>query len=230
MTHSSRSGQSGSASHPPSPIPPRNGHDRTSPGQLSLLPEYTENNGHPEQNSNENDASNSASGSYKWLTVLGIVLLAVAGFVGWRWWQGRSSSEQSQQGPQATPVELATVETATVEDTSVFTGNLEAEQVTDVQAEQAGRIAQIFVQPGQVVSAGMPLFRLSAEQEQADVEAALARIDTARATQQQAVSELEALRAERDRVQAEVNLQQEQFVRTTTLVEEGALSLFLAAL
>jgi multidrug efflux pump subunit AcrA (membrane-fusion protein) len=68
------------------------------------------------------------------------------------------------------------------------------------------------------------LVRLSAEQEEADVEAALARIDIAQAAQDRAASELEALRAERDRIQAEVTLQEEQYRRTETLVQEGALA------
>ncbi len=157
-------------------------------------------------------------------TILGLVLLVVVGFGVWRWWQGRSPSQSQQQGPQASPVELATVETATVEETSTFTGTLEADQASDIQAEQPGRVAQILVTQGQLVSAGTPLVRLSAEQEQADVDAALARIDIAQAAQRRAQSELEALRAERDRVQAEIDLQEEQFSRTTALVERGALA------
>jgi len=191
----------------------------SSSGQLSLLPEYTEDgNGHQAQVS----ADKQTSSTHKWLTVLGIVVLAGVGVGVWRWWQGRSPS-QSQPEPQATLVELATVDTATVEDTSVFTGNLEAEQVSSIQAEQSGRVAEILVQQGQRVSLGTPLIRLSAEQEQADVDAALARIDTAQASQRRAESELEALLAERDRVEAEIALQEDQFARTTTLVEQGAL-------
>lgn len=196
--------------------------DRVSPGQLSLLPEYTDESA-PEAESASSDDLTTESASPKWLTLLGIVLLIVAGIGVWRWWQGRSNS-QSQSGPQATPVEIATVNAATVEETSTFTGNLEAEQASSIQAEQSGRVAQILVRQGQTVGAGTPLVRLSAEQEQADVEAALARIDIAQANQRQALSELEALQAERDRVQAELDLQQEQFSRTETLVERGALA------
>ncbi|PSN13505.1 efflux RND transporter periplasmic adaptor subunit [filamentous cyanobacterium CCT1] len=222
MTHSSRSGQSEPAAQDSAAIA-ADGRDSKSPGQLSLLPEYTDPN-HAANNGASSGYDDEPSSGPKWLTLLGLVLLAVVGFARWRWWQGRSAPEQSQQGPQASPVELATVETATVEETSVFTGNLEAEQVSSIQAEQPGRVAQVLVQQGQAVSAGTPLFRLSAEQEQADVAAAQARIDSAQAAQQRARSELEALRAERDRAQAEINLQQEQFGRTSTLVERGALA------
>lgn len=192
--------------------------DRPSPGQLSLLPSYTETSGPPSP-----DQIEDPSGTPRWLTVLSLVLLALVGFGAWRWWQGRASSS-SQSAPRASAVELATVETATVEATSTFTGNLEADQVSQIQAEQSGRVAQILVNQGQRVEAGTPLVRLSAEQEQAEVSAALARIDIAQAAQQRARSELEALRAERDRIQAEVALQEEQFGRTATLVERGALA------
>ena len=192
-----------------------NGYDRAHSEQLSLLPEYTQEDAHEPGD----DGTSS-----KWLTILGIVLLAAISFGLWRWWQGRSPSQSQQRGPQASPVELATVETATVEETSTFTGTLEADQASDIQAEQSGRVAQILVTQGQAVRGGTPLVRLSAEQEQADVDAALARIDIAQAAQRRAESELEALRAERDRVQAEINLQEEQFSRTTALVERGALA------
>lgn len=195
-----------------------NGYGHTHSQQLSLLPEYTENDSDAPGKSESLDSASS-----KWLTILGLVLLAVIGFGVWRWWQGQSPS-QSQPGLQAAPVELATVTTATVEETSTFTGTLEADQASDIQAEQSGRVAQILVTQGQAVSAGTPLVRLSAEQEQADVDAALARTDIAQAAQRRAESELEALRAERDRVQAEINLQEEQFSRTSALVERGALA------
>lgn len=201
-----------------------NSPDGVSPGQLTLLPEYTESSstGQDGAIASQRDRDSDAP---KWLTVLGLILLALVGLIGWRWWQGRSPGQsQSQQGPQATPVEVATVATATVEETSTFTGNLEAEQASDVQAEQSGRVAQILVQQGQSVAAGTPLVRLSAEQQQADVDAAQARIDIARAAQRRAESDLEALLAERDRVQAEVTLQEEQIARTSTLVERGALA------
>jgi multidrug efflux pump subunit AcrA (membrane-fusion protein) len=196
-----------------------NDYDRSQAEQLSLLPEYTD----ADSSEVEKDGLLGSAAS-KWLTVLGFVLLAMIGFGLWRWWQGRSPSQSQQRRPQASPVNLAMVETATVEETSTFTGTLEAEQASDIQAEQAGRVAQILVNQGQTVSAGTSLMRLSADQEQADVDAALARIDIAQAAQQRAESELEALRAERDRVQAEINLQQEQFSRTSTLVERGALA------
>lgn len=220
MAHSSYSGEHDSATQGTSSPEPRHS-DRTSPGQLSLLPEFTDETAAEEPETAQGNLIEHASP--KWLTLLGIVLLALIGFGGWRWWQGRSPSPE-QQGPQATPVELDTVETATVEETSTFTGTLEAEQASTIEAEQSGRVAQILVQQGQTVRAGTPLVRLSAEREQADVAAALARIDIAQASQQQAQSELAALQAERDRVQAELDLRQEQLTRTETLVERGALA------
>ena len=78
---------------------------------------------------------------------------------------------------------------------------------------------------GRQLSAGTPLVRLSAEQEQADVDAALARTDVAQAAQRRAESgNWSRCGAERDRVQAEINLEEEQFSRTTALVERGALA------
>lgn len=186
--------------------------------QLSLLPEYTNGTAHPDDSS----PGAAESGTSKWLTVLGILLIALLGYGGWRWWQGRST-QQGQQGPRTVPVELAAVETATVEETSSFTGTLEAERAIGIQAELEGRVVEILVSQGQAVGAGAPILRLSAEREQADVSAAQARIEVAQAARSSAASELESLRAERERLQAEIDLQQEQFRRTSSLVEAGAL-------
>ncbi|PSN19191.1 efflux RND transporter periplasmic adaptor subunit [filamentous cyanobacterium CCP5] len=184
--------------------------------QLSLLPEYTD------SAPAEERADSASEGSSRWLTLLGLILLIVLGYFGWRWWQGRNA-QQAQQGPRTVPVELQSVDIATVEEVSTFTGNLEAERSVGIQAEQEGRIVEIYVQQGQAVSAGAPILRLSAEREQSDVDAAQARIEVARATQDTARSELESLQAERERLLAEIDLQRQQFQRTSELVEAGAL-------
>lgn len=188
--------------------------------QLSLLPEYegSSNGG----GGDESDASSEGGGSRRWITAFGIFLLLILGYGGWRWWRSASQAP-SQRGPRAVPVELEAVDTATVAATSTFTGTLEAERSVGIQAKQPGQVVQIFVDQGQPVQAGTPILRLSAEQEQADVAAATARIEVAQAARSSAASELESLRAERERLQAEIQLQQEQFRRTNELVSAGAL-------
>jgi RND family efflux transporter MFP subunit len=161
-----------------------------------------------------------------WLILLGLVVLLGVGYGGWRWWQSRSGGEKTeqQQGQQGTPVELAGVETMTVEDSSEFAGNLEAEQAVDIQSEREGRVEAILVQQGERVSAETPLVQLGSTQELADTQSALAQVDVARAAIESNRAEISALEAERSRAQAEVELQQEEIRRISTLVAEGALA------
>lgn len=160
-----------------------------------------------------------------WLILLGLVALLGVGYGGWRWWQTRTGGDKTeQQRQQGTPVELAAVETMTVEDTAEFAGTLGAEKAVDVQSEQEGRVEAILVQEGERISAGTPLVQLGATQEQADIQGALARVDVARAAIESARAEISALEAERSRAQAEVDLQQAEIRRISTLVAEGALA------
>ena len=76
-----------------------------------------------------------------WRTILAALLLAVGAGLGWQWWRSRQSGEPAaaQQGPQAVPVEIAPVETTTLQETSEFVGTLEADRTAVLRAETDGR-------------------------------------------------------------------------------------------
>jgi len=176
--------------------------------------------------SSSKDSRQSHSRKRIGLIVLGLVVLAGVGYGVWRWWSSQQSGEQTeqQQGPRAVPVALSEVDTATVENTSEFTGTLEAEQTVGVQPQQPGEVEQILVTEGQQVGAGAPLVQLGSTRERADVEAAQAQVEVAEAARASAAAEIESLRAARSEVLAEIDLQQEQIGRTQYLVREGALA------
>lgn len=164
---------------------------------------------------------------FPWLTALSVLVVLLGLGFGWRWWQSRNAAAPGGPGAaqaQAAPVELQTVETSTVSESSEFVGTLTSRRSVDLRPEIDGRITEILVQPGDTVEVGQPLVLLSPDQRAAEYASVLAAVNSARATRASAASELQALQAERIAAVAEVDLQNENFRRTSQLVQEGALS------
>ena len=127
-------------------------------------------------------------------------------------------------GPQAVPVQLATVDATTLRDSSEFVGTLEAKRSVVLRPEIDGRVSQIFVQSGDQVNGGTAIAQLKPQRRVAEVRSATANINAARATYNNARQELAALDAEKDAAQAELDLQNTELGRIASLVEEGALA------
>lgn len=164
----------------------------------------------------------------RWSVALGIILLIVGAGFGWRWWHSRASEAPNATAaavgkPQGIPVKLATIEIGTILESSEFVGALEAQRSVVLKPEIDGRVSQIFVAEGDRVPAGKPLAQLSREKRQAELASVLQAVNAARATRANAVSQIKALQAERVSRVAEVELQKENFRRTSTLVQQGAL-------
>ncbi|MEM6838407.1 MAG: efflux RND transporter periplasmic adaptor subunit [Cyanobacteria bacterium P01_C01_bin.120] len=152
-------------------------------------------------------------------------LLLAAGLVtgGLLWFtlRGRSSSGPSE--PQPVSVELQRVQESTVEESSEFVGQLEAQQGTVLQAETEGRITQIFVSSGDRVAVGEPIAQLSPDRSQAEYRGALADVRAAQAGRGNAIAQLEVAQADQISAEAEVALQLKEIERTQMLVSRGAL-------
>ena len=131
-------------------------------------------------------------------------------------------------GPQAVPVQLATVDATTLRDSSEFVGTLEAKRSVVLRPETDGRISQIFVQSGTRVNAGTKIAQLKPqrqpERKKAEVSSATANINAANAAKSNTERELEALKAEKKAAKAELDLQNTELERITSLVEDGALA------
>ncbi|MGJ3245310.1 MAG: HlyD family secretion protein [Elainellaceae cyanobacterium] len=176
-----------------------------------------------DQPDGQSSATLGGSSQEKWIGILlGVLVLLGIGYGAWRWWSASQQRDSQMQAPRGTPVQVVPVETATIQETSTFTGTLNAEQSGNIQSERSGRVENILVQEGQQVSEGTPVVQLGAAREQADIAGARAQVDVAQSALESDQAELEALRAERERAQAELNLKQEQLQRYSQLVEEGA--------
>lgn len=127
-------------------------------------------------------------------------------------------------GPPGVPVKLQSVETSTIEESSEFVGTLEAENRVVLRPETEGRVSQIFVSSGSQVAVGTAIVQLSPEKGQAQVGGAIAGVNVARASRNNAQAQISALEAERVSAQAELDLQNQQFQRISGLVAQGALA------
>jgi RND family efflux transporter MFP subunit len=126
--------------------------------------------------------------------------------------------------PAGVPVKLQSVETSTVEESSEFVGSLEAQNRVVLRPETDGRINQVFVSSGSRVAQGTPIVQLRPEKSQAEVGGAIANVNAARASLNNAQAQLKAAEADRARAVADLELQNQQYSRISTLVSQGALA------
>lgn len=193
------------------------------PDESTLLPEASELGA--EDTPTETPKSNA---KFRWLLPLVALLLLVGGGFGWYFFQ-RSQKPQTAEAPsaaqpQAVPVKLTTVEIATVQDSSEFVGALQAPRSVEMKPEIEGRVSQILVLEGDRVVAGTPLIQLSQEKRQADLESLEQAVNVARASRARAVSEIQALEAEKLSLAADLNLQETNYRRISSLVQQGAIA------
>ncbi|MEL6401106.1 MAG: efflux RND transporter periplasmic adaptor subunit [Cyanobacteria bacterium J06626_4] len=166
---------------------------------------------------------NRPSGQGRWFIAGGLgILLLGGGVVLWRTLS--SGPPSGMQGPPGVPVELAPVQTGTVQDSSEFLGSLEAQTGVVLQPEVAGRITQVFVTAGDRVAPGQPIMLISPDRTQAEADAAGANVTAARAAREASSASLQSLLSRQAELEAELALEEAEFERTQSLVEQGAQS------
>lgn len=137
---------------------------------------------------------------------------------------GRGGAPTNASGPPPIPVELTTLETSTVSDTSEYIGNLRSRRSVTLQPQVQGRISQIIAQPGDVVSAGEVLIQINPDRQEATITSSRAAVAAAEADVENAKASLIPLEADRRARVSDVRLQQQQYNRYLELLEEGAVS------
>lgn len=136
----------------------------------------------------------------------------------------RGGPPPSAGRPQGVPVRWETVETSTIEESDGFNSTLSAEKSVALKPEMEGTVRQIFVSSGDRVSVGTPIVQLSPDKRQAQLQGASADVGAAEAARENAANQLKVLQAERASAVAELELQNQQFKRISTLVSQGALA------
>lgn len=161
-----------------------------------------------------------------WKVVLGLILLLLLGYGGWRWWQSSqdNTAPQAQGQIQAAPVGLKTLQSSAVQETSQFIGSLTSPQSVTISPEIEGRVSNIYVAEGDEVQAGEPLIQLRPNRQTAELSSLQAALNSAQAARANAQAQLQSVQSERAAAVANVELQNEQVRRRQFLVEEGALA------
>jgi RND family efflux transporter MFP subunit len=146
--------------------------------------------------------------------IWGLGLLLVG--IGAGWGINAFLSDRSQQQPpatgaapgqaQAAPVKLATLESATVEDSLEVVAALEARRNVTLRPEVAGRVTEILVNDGDRVRQGQTIFRLDSDDQQAELSQAQAALASSRAQ----LAELEAGSRTEEIAAARASLEQAQ--------------------
>jgi len=162
----------------------------------------------------------------KWLLAGGAIALLLGTGIGWYWWQNEAQQQSppGQSQPQALPVRLSTVETATVEESAEYVAKLESRQSVVLLPQIQGRVSRIFVNSGDEVRAGAPIIQIDPDEQQAAVSSATAAAAAARAQVENARANLRALEAERLSTQSNLRLSQQQYERYSGLANQGAVS------
>lgn len=129
-----------------------------------------------------------------------------------------------QAGAAAAGVKVAAVQSDMLAQTSTFNASLQSRRSIQVLPQVSGRIAQIFVESGQIVQQGQPLLLIDPSQQQAIVASNFASIQSAQANVQNGQAALRALEAQRRSDLATLEFNRVQAERYTVLFEEGAVS------
>jgi RND family efflux transporter MFP subunit len=173
-----------------------------------------------------------------------IPLLILGGLGSLRWWQtSQAKTTSSQPGaagspgkPMATAVNMATVATNTVQDSTIFVGILESPRFVTIKPQVEGRINKIYIKEGDIVKQGQPIVGLQSDDAQALLQqrqASLAQANAnlallkagtrpeqvaqARATLAQAQAQIESSKSALDLARSRV-------VRYAQLAKQGAVS------
>jgi RND family efflux transporter MFP subunit len=146
----------------------------------------------------------------RWPLIVGMIILILGGGFGWRWWQnsfagnGPGGDRAAAGQPMGIPVRLATVETETIQDTSIIGGFLESPDSVGIQPEIDGRIREIILRQGDRVQQGQVIMRL----ESADSQARLRQAQAALQRSQARLAELQAGTRPEEIAQAKARLAQ----------------------
>jgi multidrug efflux pump subunit AcrA (membrane-fusion protein) len=163
----------------------------------------------------------------------GLIGLAVLGGVGWVVFNRVILPIMifSQMKPQPTPVPLANPKGAIIEDTSDYAASLDSRQSITLQPKVSGQILEIYVRPGQQVTAGQQILQIDNREQRATVasrqsaaQSAEAEIDSAQADVAAAQQTLQSLQARKATAESNVRLNQQEYDRFVKLRSQGATS------
>ncbi|MGK7877347.1 MAG: efflux RND transporter periplasmic adaptor subunit [Xenococcaceae cyanobacterium] len=136
--------------------------------------------------------------------------------------------KEKAAGPQAIPVKLQVLETATLINSTDYVGTLEARQRVNLAPRIEGRILRIFVEQGDLVRQGQRIIELRPTKEKEEVNAAVGNLNVEKARLSEAQAELKAAEADEARVAAEVERARADLAAAEADVEDAKAEVVLA--
>ncbi|MEO1764607.1 MAG: efflux RND transporter periplasmic adaptor subunit [Cyanobacteria bacterium J06629_18] len=159
-----------------------------------------------------------------WL-LLAALLLGGGGILAVRMMSGGEQQPSGQGGPpRQVPVKLSTVESGVIEDRDEYIARLESRRSVTLQPQTQGRITKIFVNSGDDVQPGNAIMQIDSREQQAAVNSVDAASQAARSQLQNSIATLKSLEAQKLSNVADVNLNQQEYERYTSLAAQGAVS------
>jgi RND family efflux transporter MFP subunit len=137
-----------------------------------------------------------------------------------------SQGEQAANAKKPPPVKVkvATLESATVNDSAEYVANLVSRRSVSLKPRVEGQVTQISVKPGETVAAGTPILLIDPRKQQATVGSASATVEVAIANSANARATLKSYEADLLQKQADLKLKQTQYKRYKDLAAQGATS------
>lgn len=131
-------------------------------------------------------------------------------------------SAQASSSPP-TPVQLQTLQTSTLQDSTEFVGTLEAQQTVELKPQIDGQIQQILVKPGDRVKQGDPIFILNPAATVPQFESAQAAVTAALYARDNAAQQLRAAEAQLASARSQYDLARVNNTRYQYLANQGAI-------
>lgn len=133
-----------------------------------------------------------------------------------------SNSKADASGPPPVAVQVQTLQSTTLQDSTEYVGTLQAEQTVALNAQVAGQIAEVLVRPGDKVRQGQQIFRLTPNQNTSELASAQANTSAAIAARNTAFKQVQAARSQIASEQAQYDLDRVNNGRQQFLAARGA--------
>ncbi|TVP66126.1 MAG: efflux RND transporter periplasmic adaptor subunit [Nodularia sp. (in: Bacteria)] len=160
----------------------------------------------------------------RWLRLLLAFILIISGGTA-TVWRILTPTHQTPPTNSKTPgvrVKLSTVQLGTVEESSDFVARLEPQRSVQIPSKIPGQVTQIFLKPGDSVTAGTAIIQVDSRQ--ATIDETNAAKQAAIAQRENARAKLQSLEAARQSQTADLQLKQQDYERYANLAAQGAVS------
>lgn len=157
-----------------------------------------------------------------WLlySLIGVVVLLIA-----------AAAFKARSKPKGEPVTFEKTQRRTIRETVSASGKIFPETEVKISSDVSGEIVELYVKEGDSVTVGQLLAKIQPEEYQSAVEQGEAALNTARSQKEISKSnvqgsnaQIEQLKAERARLESQLNVTQKAYQRAEKLYKEGVVA------